>query len=64
MLVSAPCRSCARGQHVANNLFPEEETPPNELVFRVQPDEAVYVKLVSKEPGLSSRRVSTEMDLT
>jgi len=51
-------------QNVRNHLFPENECTPNELVFRVQPDEAVYMKLMSKEPGLGSKRVCTELDLT
>lgn len=51
-------------QPVRNHLYPEEEIHPNELVFRVQPDEAVYLKIMSKEPGLSNRRIATELDLT
>ena len=51
-------------QEVRNHLYPSEETHPNELVFRVQPDEAVYLKIMSKEPGLSNKRITTELDLT
>ena len=51
-------------QEVRNHLYPEDETVPNELVFRVQPDEAVYLKIMSKEPGLSNKRIATELDLT
>jgi len=51
-------------QEVRNHLYPSEETHPNELVFRVQPDEAVYLKIMSKEPGLSNKRIATELDLT
>lgn len=36
----------------------------NELVIRVQPGEAVYLKMNSKAPGLAMRTVPTEMDLT
>lgn len=36
----------------------------NELVIRVQPNEAVYLKMNSKAPGLAMRTVPTEMDLT
>ncbi|KAK4705687.1 hypothetical protein P7C70_g511, partial [Phenoliferia sp. Uapishka_3] len=36
----------------------------NELVIRVQPGEAVYLKMNSKAPGLGMRTVPTEMDLT
>lgn len=40
------------------------EITRNELVIRVQPGEAVYLKMNSKAPGLSMRTVPTEMDLT
>ena len=36
----------------------------NELVLRIQPSEAVYLKLNTKEPGLRMRAIPTEMDLT
>ncbi|KAH9482678.1 Glucose-6-phosphate 1-dehydrogenase [Psilocybe cubensis] len=36
----------------------------NELVIRIQPSEAVYLKLNSKTPGLHTRAIPTEMDLT
>jgi len=36
----------------------------NELVIRIQPNEAVYLKLNLKTPGLYTRAVPTEMDLT
>jgi len=36
----------------------------NELVFRIQPSEAIYLKLNSKTPGLQTRAIPTEMDLT
>ena len=36
----------------------------NELVLRIQPSEAVYLKLNSKTPGLYTRALPTEMDLT
>lgn len=40
------------------------EITRNELVIRVQPGEAVYLKMNSKAPGLAMRTVPTEMDLT
>lgn len=46
-----------------SSLFPTE-TKRNELVIRVQPDEAVYMKLNSKVPGLSADIVQAELDLT
>jgi len=36
----------------------------NELVIRVQPSEAVYVKVSNKAPGLSSDLVMSDLDLT
>lgn len=36
----------------------------DELVIRVQPGEAVYMKMNTKAPGLGMRSVPTEMDLT
>jgi glucose-6-phosphate 1-dehydrogenase len=36
----------------------------NELVIRVQPNEAVYLKLMNKEPGLSFRQHISELDLS
>lgn len=36
----------------------------NELVLRIQPTEAVYLKLNNKMPGLSTRAIPTELDLT
>jgi glucose-6-phosphate 1-dehydrogenase len=36
----------------------------NELVLRIQPSEAVYLKLNTKTPGLYTRAIPTEMDLT
>ncbi|KNZ79820.1 Glucose-6-phosphate 1-dehydrogenase [Termitomyces sp. J132] len=36
----------------------------NELVIRIQPSEAVYLKLNAKAPGLYTRAIPTEMDLT
>lgn len=36
----------------------------NELVLRIQPSEAMYLKLNTKTPGLKTRAIPTEMDLT
>jgi glucose-6-phosphate 1-dehydrogenase len=36
----------------------------NELVLRVQPNEAMWLKLVTKRPGLLNRQLHTELDLT
>lgn len=47
----------------ANTLF-GSEIYPNELVLRVQPDEAVYLKLTTKQPGLETGVRQTELDLS
>ncbi|KAF8195871.1 glucose-6-P dehydrogenase [Mycena galopus ATCC 62051] len=36
----------------------------NELVIRIQPSESVYLKMNVKAPGLQTRAMATEMDLT
>ncbi|KAJ7771389.1 glucose-6-P dehydrogenase [Mycena maculata] len=36
----------------------------NELIIRIQPSEAVYLKMNTKTPGLQTRAMATEMDLT
>ena len=36
----------------------------NELVIRVQPDEAVYMKILTKKPGMNFSPEETELDLT
>jgi len=43
-------------------LFPD--MPRNELVIKVQPDEAIYMKFNSKIPGLSTELTQTELDLS
>eukprot|EP00948_MAST-09A_sp_MAST-9A-sp1_P000183 g183.t1 len=45
-----------------NNLFKQMHS--NELVLRIQPNEAVYMKMVTKTPGLSAGVAETELDLT
>jgi len=45
-----------------SSLFPEAH--PNELVIRIQPEEAIYVKTMNKTPGLRSHLVVTDLDLT
>eukprot|EP00727_Mastigamoeba_balamuthi_P014827 m51a1_g9970 putative glucose-6-phosphate dehydrogenase 5 (558) ;mRNA; r:97986-99893 len=45
-----------------NFLYPE--AVPNELVVRVQPNEAVYLKVMCRAPGMQGELVQTELDLT
>jgi glucose-6-phosphate 1-dehydrogenase len=41
-----------------------DATTRNELVIRAQPDEAMYLKIMTKAPGLGKELTSTELDLT
>jgi glucose-6-phosphate 1-dehydrogenase len=36
----------------------------NELVIRIQPSEAIYLKINTKTPGLATRAIPSEMDLS
>ena len=47
---------------VTQGIF--HDIPRNELVFRIQPNEAIYVKINAKSPGFATRAVPIEMDLT
>ncbi|KAI8841352.1 glucose-6-phosphate dehydrogenase [Chytridium lagenaria] len=49
-------------QDVAGNIY--SNLARNELVIRVQPDEAVYMKFMNKQPGLSSSSTVSELDLS
>jgi glucose-6-phosphate 1-dehydrogenase len=44
------------------DLFPS--TVRNEIVIRIQPNEAVYLKMMVKEPGMSFHVTQTELDLS
>ncbi|CAK9435999.1 uncharacterized protein LODBEIA_P05810 [Lodderomyces beijingensis] len=47
---------------VARGMF--KDIHRNELVIRVQPDEAIYLKINSKIPGVSTETTLTDLDLT
>ncbi|KAK9317344.1 glucose-6-phosphate dehydrogenase [Lipomyces starkeyi] len=47
---------------VTSGIF--KDIPRNELVLRIQPDEAVYIKMNTKLPGLTMKTSVTELDLT
>ena len=47
---------------VPGQLF--EETPRNELVIRIQPQECTYLKVQVKTPGLEVGTQTSELDLT
>ncbi|ORZ14165.1 glucose-6-phosphate dehydrogenase [Absidia repens] len=49
-------------RNVAGNLY--KNAARNELVIRVQPDEALYMKFNNKLPGLSYQTIQTDLDLT
>jgi glucose-6-phosphate 1-dehydrogenase len=40
------------------------QTDRNELVIRVQPDEAIYLKFMTKRPGMNFEPETTELDLS
>lgn len=40
------------------------DVPPNELVYVIQPNEAIYMKMMSKVPGLTNDLTQTELDLS
>jgi glucose-6-phosphate 1-dehydrogenase len=47
---------------VAGNLY--SDSARNELVIRIQPKEAVYMKFNNKQPGLSYQTIQTDLDLS
>lgn len=49
---------------VPGNIFHADEIQRNELILRVQPGEAVYMKLMSKKPGMLFDCEETELDFT
>eukprot|EP00180_Rhodochaete_pulchella_P000594 Plantae.Rhodophyta-Rhodochaete_pulchella.ctg14305.p1 GENE.Plantae.Rhodophyta-Rhodochaete_pulchella.ctg14305~~Plantae.Rhodophyta-Rhodochaete_pulchella.ctg14305.p1 ORF type:complete len:528 (+),score=122.94 Plantae.Rhodophyta-Rhodochaete_pulchella.ctg14305:142-1725(+) len=51
----------------AGMMFPDTKQSPllhNELVIRMQPNEAIYVKTNMKTPGLDYTTIASELDLT
>ncbi|PVD24608.1 hypothetical protein C0Q70_15092 [Pomacea canaliculata] len=51
-------------RNVSGDIFPQGAVKRNELVIRVQPDEAVYLKMMTKMPGMTFECAETELDLT
>nr|XP_002126015.1 glucose-6-phosphate 1-dehydrogenase-like [Ciona intestinalis] len=49
---------------VPGDIFSNGVVKRNELVMRVQPNEAVYCKMMTKSPGMNVEPVETEMDLS
>ena len=54
-----------RFREVPSNIFCRMGECPeaNELIIRVQPDEAIMFRIVNKEPGLTMKLSSTQLDL-
>lgn len=48
----------------ASRMFAGQDCAANELVMRLQPDEAVYMKANVKSPGLKTTPVTSELDLS
>lgn len=49
---------------VPGNIFHSDAIRRNELVIRVQPNEAIYMKMANKRPGMTFGVDETELDLT
>ena len=54
-----------RFREVPGNVFCEPSgcPKPNELVIRVQPDEAIYLSIINKVPGMEMKLQPTSLDL-
>ncbi|CAI5713719.1 unnamed protein product [Hyaloperonospora brassicae] len=48
----------------AEHMFPGVKIPVQELVLRLQPEEAVYMKMNMKSPGLQTQAISSELNLS
>ena len=53
---------CIRFHDVPRNIF-DHAVPANELVIRIQPDEAIFLRVVNKVPGLKMHLEATELNL-
>ncbi|KAK0398359.1 hypothetical protein QR680_002557 [Steinernema hermaphroditum] len=51
-------------REVPGDIFKKGELKRNELVIRVQPNEAIYMKMMTKAPGMDFGVAETELDLT
>mmetsp|Transcript_10935 Transcript_10935/g.12491 ORF Transcript_10935/g.12491 Transcript_10935/m.12491 type:complete len:503 (-) Transcript_10935:621-2129(-) len=48
----------------AHQIFDGAKVPLNEIVIRLQPKEAIYIKTNVKKPGLLTQMIQSELDLT
>lgn len=60
---------CVQFRHVPGNVFTakfgkEFDRNTNELVIRIQPEEAIYMKINNKVPGLGLNVTPTRLDLS
>jgi glucose-6-phosphate 1-dehydrogenase len=53
---------CIQFHDVPRNIF-AHELPVNELVIRIQPDEAIFLRVVNKAPGLKMQLEASELNL-
>ena len=53
---------CIQFHDVPHNIF-GDALAANELVIRIQPDEAIFLRVVNKAPGLKMRLETTELNL-
>ncbi|KAL8471150.1 hypothetical protein ACS0TY_028737 [Phlomoides rotata] len=49
---------------VPGDIFKSQKQGRNEFVIRLQPSEAIYMKLTVKQPGLEMSAVQSELDLS
>eukprot|EP00026_Physarum_polycephalum_P006129 Phypoly_transcript_06170.p1 GENE.Phypoly_transcript_06170~~Phypoly_transcript_06170.p1 ORF type:complete len:349 (+),score=46.83 Phypoly_transcript_06170:627-1673(+) len=55
---------CIQFKSMNSSIFSAEQDKPNELVIRVQPDEQISMRLITKHPGLTEDIVTSELDLS
>ncbi|PIO60540.1 glucose-6-phosphate dehydrogenase domain protein, partial [Teladorsagia circumcincta] len=51
-------------KEVNGDIYPPGELKRSEFVMRVQPNEAVYLKIMTKKPGMGFGVEESELDLT
>ncbi|XP_063941790.1 glucose-6-phosphate 1-dehydrogenase 6, cytoplasmic-like isoform X1 [Daucus carota subsp. sativus] len=51
-------------KEVPGDIFKSQKQGRNELVIRLQPSEAMYMKLTVKQPGLKMATIQSELDLS
>lgn len=56
------CEVRIQFKEVANGLF-KENVKRNELVLRINPDEAIYIKMMAKRPGVAMEIEEKQLDL-